>query len=77
MVFLAATVAVVPLCKKVNVSPVLGFLLAGVLLGPAGIGVLKDLSDLDTLGEIGILFLLFEQVCAVKPTRARLIHAVV
>ncbi len=53
----------VPLCKKINVSPVLGFLLAGVILGPAGIGVLKDLSDLDTLGEIGILFLLFEQVC--------------
>lgn len=61
LVFLAATVAVVPICKRLNVSPVLGFLGAGVFLGPGGIKALKDLSDLDTLGEIGILFLLFEQ----------------
>jgi Kef-type K+ transport system membrane component KefB len=59
--FLATSVVVVPLCKQINVSPVLGFLTAGLALGPFGLGLLKDLSDLNTLGEIGILFLLFEQ----------------
>uniref|UniRef100_A0A7R9U8T7 RCK N-terminal domain-containing protein n=1 Tax=Pinguiococcus pyrenoidosus TaxID=172671 RepID=A0A7R9U8T7_9STRA len=61
LIFLAATVIVVPLTKSVKVSSVLGFLFAGFLLGPAGIGVFKDLNDLESLSEIGILFLLFEQ----------------
>ncbi|CAN0431262.1 unnamed protein product [Laminaria digitata] len=59
--FLAATVVVVPACKKANISPVLGFLGTGALLGPSGFSVIKDLSELDTLGELGISFLLFEQ----------------
>lgn len=42
-------------------SPVLGFLATGAILGPAGISVIKDLNELDTLGELGISFLLFEQ----------------
>ena len=37
-------------------------------LGPYGLGLLKDLSDLYTLGEVGILFLLFEQVTATRAT---------
>lgn len=45
----------------VSFSPVLGFLGIGALLGPAGLSVMKDLSELDTLGELGISFLLFEQ----------------
>ena len=59
--FLATSVLVVPVCKQLNISPVLGFLGAGLALGPYGLGLLKDLSDLNVLGEIGILFLLFEQ----------------
>ena len=63
--FLATSVAVVmvPLCKKLNISPVLGFLATRVALarGPYGLGLLKDLSDLVMLGEISILFLLVEQ----------------
>ena len=39
----------------------LGFLGTGALLGPSGFSVIKDLSELDTLGELGISFLLFEQ----------------
>lgn len=42
-------------------SPVLGFLATGAFLGPAGFSLIKDLNELDTLGELGISFLLFEQ----------------
>ncbi|CAM9820489.1 unnamed protein product, partial [Ectocarpus fasciculatus] len=42
-------------------SPVLGFLATGAILGPSGLSVIKDLNELDTLGELGISFLLFEQ----------------
>ena len=61
LIFLTATVALVPACKKANISPVLGFLGAGLLLGPSGFSVIKDLNELDNLGELGIIFLLFEQ----------------
>lgn len=40
LIFLAATSAVVPACRALNISPVLGFLGAGVLLGPEGAGPL-------------------------------------
>jgi hypothetical protein len=39
LVFLAATVALVPIAKRLNISPVLGFLAAGVALGPNGFKV--------------------------------------
>lgn len=61
LMFLAATVSIVPACKRLNISPVLGFLAAGAVLGPSGFSVIRDLSELDTLGELGISFLLFEQ----------------
>lgn len=44
-----------------GISPVLGFLVAGGLLGPSGFSVIKDIGELNTLGELGISFLLFEQ----------------
>ncbi|WIA33402.1 hypothetical protein OEZ86_006536 [Tetradesmus obliquus] len=59
LTFLATTVAVVPTCKFLKVSPVLGFLAAGVALEQAG--MLKDLKDMETLSELGVLFLLYEQ----------------
>ncbi|CAN0555854.1 unnamed protein product, partial [Ectocarpus sp. 8 AP-2014] len=50
-----------PLFCAARRSPVLGFLATGAILGPSGISVIKDLNELDTLGELGISFLLFEQ----------------
>ena len=38
VVFLAAAGVVVPLFNRLKISPVLGFLAAGVLLGPDGLG---------------------------------------
>jgi len=61
LVFLATTVLVIPLTKYLRISNVLGFLAMGFVLGPRGFGIFRDLQDLDVLGEIGILFLLFEQ----------------
>jgi Kef-type K+ transport system membrane component KefB/voltage-gated potassium channel Kch len=60
-IFLCATIGIVPLFKALNASPVIGFLAAGLLMGPAGIGVFQDLQDLESLSEAGVLFLLFEQ----------------
>ena len=42
VVFLAAAGVVVPLFNRFKISPVLGFLAAGVLLGPQGLARLAD-----------------------------------
>ena len=56
--FLASTVVVIPVFKRLKISPVLGFLACGLLLKQ--LGLTKDLEDLERLSELGVLFLLFE-----------------
>jgi len=58
LTFLAATVVVVPVCNRLKVSPILGFLLSGFLLDQTGL--LSQEGDLGELSELGVLFLLFE-----------------
>ena len=50
LLLFAIVIAVVPLVKKVNISPILGFLGMGFILGPAGFGLLRNVKDLDSLG---------------------------
>ena len=58
-IFLAASVLVVPLCRQLNVTPVLGFLTLGCAIGPYGLGLFGN-SEADLqLGDLGIVFLLF------------------
>lgn len=71
VVFLAAAGVVVPLFSRLRISPVLGFLAAGVLLGPHGLGqftgalpwlswfTISDPAQIAQLSELGVAFLLF------------------
>lgn len=71
VVFLAAAGVVVPLFSRLKISPVLGFLAAGVLLGPDGLARLADQApwlswftiddptQIAQLSELGVAFLLF------------------
>jgi Kef-type K+ transport system membrane component KefB len=69
--FLVASVVVVPLAKTLKVSPVLGFLLVGCVLGPFGLATFSNnAADLE-LGDFGILFLLFNEGLALTPERIR------
>lgn len=61
LIFLFTTIGIVPLFKWLEASPVLGFLSAGLVMGPAGLDLFEDLSDMEALAEFGVLFLLFEQ----------------
>lgn len=71
LIMLAATVAIVPVAKRFNFSPVLGFLAAGLAMGPNGFKLIRDLRDLNILGEFGITFLLFEQGLELSLDRLR------
>ena len=61
LAFLFTTIAIVPLFKWLKESPVIGFLTAGLVMGPAGLNLFQDLNDMEALSEYGVLFLLFEQ----------------
>ena len=71
VVFLAAAGVMVPLFNRLRISPILGFLAAGVLLGPDGLSRLSDVApwlswltisdagQIRALSELGVAFLLF------------------
>ncbi|KAJ1408998.1 Sodium/hydrogen exchanger family-domain-containing protein [Ochromonadaceae sp. CCMP2298] len=71
LIFLFATIGIVPLFKWLDASPVLGFLAAGLVMGPAGLRLFSDLSDMESLAEFGVLFLLFEQGLELTVERLR------
>ncbi len=71
LIFLTTAGVVVPLFRRLKVSPILGFLGAGVLLGPYGIGALAErltwlapfafgnVEQIAPVAEFGVVFLLF------------------
>lgn len=69
--FLAATTLVIPIFRRLNLSPILGFLLAGVLLGPHGLRLIRDVEDIRQLADFGVLFLLFEMGLELSLDRLR------
>ncbi len=59
IVFLVVAALVVPVFHRIKVSPVLGYLLAGMVIGPFGFAVIDDIKTVRQLAELGIVFLLF------------------
>ncbi|WP_421706605.1 monovalent cation:proton antiporter-2 (CPA2) family protein [Algihabitans sp.] len=57
--FLLAAVVIVPLARQLRSSPVLGYLAAGVVIGPSLLGLIEDTESTLILAEFGIVFLLF------------------
>ncbi len=72
IVFLAAASLVIPLFHRLKLSPVVGYLVLGFIIGPFGLGliakdvpqlktlVIRDIQGVRTLAEFGIVFLLFK-----------------
>jgi len=59
LIFLMAAVVVVPVFRRLRTSPVLGYLAAGILVGPQGLAVIRSAQGARTLAEFGVVFLLF------------------
>ncbi len=47
------------LCSRLKLMPIVGFLLAGVLVGPSAFGLVEDEALIEQLAEIGVILLLF------------------
>ncbi|MFP4269246.1 MAG: monovalent cation:proton antiporter-2 (CPA2) family protein [Alphaproteobacteria bacterium] len=59
LVVLAAAVVVVPIVRRLRSSPVLGYLAAGILVGPHALGMVENEQALHAVGEFGVVFMLF------------------
>ncbi|KAL7492104.1 hypothetical protein ACHAWT_001321 [Skeletonema menzelii] len=69
LIFLFSSVAVTILSNASGISPILGYLIAGAVLGPHGLDVFSNERADVELGDFGILFLLFSEGLEVSSQR--------
>jgi CPA2 family monovalent cation:H+ antiporter-2 len=53
------SVGIAYLCYRLKIVPIVGFLIAGVVIGPNALGLVQDQELVNMLAEIGIILLLF------------------
>jgi glutathione-regulated potassium-efflux system ancillary protein KefC/glutathione-regulated potassium-efflux system protein KefB len=68
LVYLAAGVVSVPIAKRLGLGSVLGYLVAGALIGPFALGLVGQQADVMRFAEFGVVFLLFLIGLEVRPT---------
>jgi Kef-type K+ transport system membrane component KefB len=76
-VLLAATVAAIPLFRKLGLSSILGYLTAGIALGPRGLHVIRNDEGLTHLAELGVVLLLFVIGLELQPSRLKALRRVI
>ena len=59
IVYLAAAVIAVPLAKRLGLGSVLGYLIAGCVIGPWGFGLISDVESIGQVAEFGVVLMLF------------------
>ncbi|MCU0950256.1 MAG: glutathione-regulated potassium-efflux system protein KefC [Burkholderiaceae bacterium] len=59
LIFLAAAVICVPLAKRAGLGAVLGYLIAGLAIGPWGLGLVTDPKSIFAFAEFGVVLMLF------------------
>ena len=69
VVLLAAGVIAVPLFRRLGLGSVLGYLAAGLLLGPSGLGIIHDPSSVLAAAELGVVMFLFIIGLEMEPSR--------
>src|SRR5690349_13054364 len=66
---LAAATIAVPLSRRAGLGSVLGYLLAGVAIGPAGLRLVSGVEDIAAIAELGVVMLLFMIGLELRPKR--------
>jgi monovalent cation:proton antiporter-2 (CPA2) family protein len=68
-IFLATAVVVVPLFRRLKLGAVLGYLAAGALIGPWGLGLIAEAQATLSFAELGVVLLLFLVGLELEPSR--------
>jgi monovalent cation:proton antiporter-2 (CPA2) family protein len=68
-IFLAAAVVAVPVFKRLGLGAVLGYLAAGIAIGPSGFGFIHEVESTMHFAELGVVFLMFLVGLELQPAR--------
>jgi Sodium/hydrogen exchanger family len=73
-IYLAAALVAVPLAKRLGLGSVLGYLLAGVVIGPFALRLVEGGGDVMHFAEFGVVMLLFLIGLELRPALLWLSH---
>jgi glutathione-regulated potassium-efflux system ancillary protein KefC/glutathione-regulated potassium-efflux system protein KefB len=76
-VLLSAAVLAVALFRLLNLSSILGYVAAGLVIGPWGLGLFHDLTNISKIAEFGVVLLLFIIGLELQPTRLWVMRRIV
>ena len=69
VLFLAAAVITVPLFRKLGMGAVIGYLVAGMVIGPQLLGFVTNVENILEFSELGVVLLLFVIGLELQPSR--------
>ncbi len=68
-IYLAAAVVAVPLARKLGLGSIIGYLAAGIGIGPWGLGLVTNVQDILHFAEFGVVLMLFLVGLELEPQR--------
>ncbi len=68
-IYLSAAVIAVPLSKALGLGSIIGYLAAGIVIGPWGLGLVSDVQDILHFAEFGVVLMLFLVGLELEPKR--------
>ncbi|WP_425445491.1 cation:proton antiporter, partial [Vibrio fujianensis] len=69
VIFLMAAVVAVPIAQRLGLGAILGYLLAGIVIGPWGLKLINDVNAILHFAEFGVVLLLFLVGLELNPKR--------
>jgi monovalent cation:proton antiporter-2 (CPA2) family protein len=69
VVLLAATALAVPLSRRLGLGSILGYLVAGIVIGPSGVGLITNVGQISDVSKLGVVMLLFLIGLELRPHR--------
>jgi monovalent cation:proton antiporter-2 (CPA2) family protein len=68
-IFLAAAVIAIPIFRRFKLGSVLGYLTAGIIIGPASLGLISSVETTQNIAQFGIVLLMFVIGLELQPSR--------
>ena len=69
LIYLTAALVAVPLAKRLGLGSVLGYLIAGILIGPYALSLVGDQTEIMHFAEFGVVMMLFLIGLELQPSR--------
>jgi glutathione-regulated potassium-efflux system ancillary protein KefC/glutathione-regulated potassium-efflux system protein KefB len=77
LIFLVSAVVMVPLARRFGMGAVLGYLAAGILIGPWGLGLITDVETKLHFAEFGVVLMLFVIGLELRPSRLMVLRRLI